>query len=185
VVLMFPRYLMIAGITVLALTLCMPQIQAMDKPDFEKVLPIVLQFIPTGVVGFLLAGLAAAFMSNFAATLNAAPAYVVNDIYKRFINANAGAKREVMLSRLFAFVFLAIGAGWRYWIPKDTSGWIASQCLWVENADTIPWRLGEVFHYLLFSESRRLNLCFKLNNYFFPLQYCIRSSLFFIPKDLK
>ena len=109
VVLMFPRYLMIAGITVLALTLCMPQIQAMDKPDFEKVLPIVLQFIPTGVVGFLLAGLAAAFMSNFAATLNAAPAYVVNDIYKRFINANAGAKREVMLSRLFAFVFLAIG----------------------------------------------------------------------------
>ena len=42
--------------------------------------------MPTGVVGFLLAGLAAAFMSNFAATLNAAPAYLVNDIYKRFIN---------------------------------------------------------------------------------------------------
>ena len=41
-VLMFPRYLMIAGITVLALAFCMPQLQAMAKPDFEKVLPLVL-----------------------------------------------------------------------------------------------------------------------------------------------
>ena len=109
VVLMFPRYMMIAGITVLAFGFCMPELQAMEKPDFEKVLPIVLQYIPTGVLGFLLAGLAAAFMSNFAATLNAAPAYVVNDIYKRYINPNAGGKKEVALSRLVALLFLAIG----------------------------------------------------------------------------
>ncbi|MFO1514347.1 MAG: sodium:solute symporter family protein [Verrucomicrobiota bacterium] len=109
-VLMFPRYMMIAGITVLALAFCMPQIQAMDKPDFEKILPMVLgEQIPTGVLGFLLAGLAAAFMSNFAATLNSAPAYVVNDIYKRFFNANAGGKKEVFLSRVVSLVFLAIG----------------------------------------------------------------------------
>src|SRR6202167_6807366 len=97
VVLMFPRYMMTAGIGVLALTFCMPQIQAMAKPDFEKVLPYVLQIIPTGVIGFLLAGLAAAFMSNFAATLNAAPAYVVDDLYKRYINPNAGGRREAAL----------------------------------------------------------------------------------------
>ena len=109
VVLMFPRYMMIAGITVMALAFCMPQIQGMGKPDFEKILPLVLQYVPTGVLGFLLAGLAAAFMSNFAATLNAAPAYVVNDIYKRFINANAGGKKEVALSRIVSLVFLVIG----------------------------------------------------------------------------
>jgi SSS family solute:Na+ symporter len=110
-VLMFPRYMMIAGITVLALAFCMPELQAQAKPDFEKILPSVLQFIPTGVVGFLLAGLAAAFMSNFAATLNAAPAYVVNDIYKRFINANADGKKEVAMSRIVSLVFLVIGIG--------------------------------------------------------------------------
>lgn len=109
VVLMFPRYMMTAGIAVLALTFCLPQIQAMAKPDFEKVLPYVLQYIPTGVIGFLLAGLAAAFMSNFAATLNAAPAYVVNDIYKRFIKSDSGGKHEVMLSRVVSLLFLAIG----------------------------------------------------------------------------
>jgi Na+/proline symporter len=110
VVLMFPRYLMIAGITVLALAFCMPQLQSQAKPDFEKILPLVLsEQVPTGVIGFLLAGLAAAFMSNFAATLNAAPAYVVNDLYKRFINPNAGGKKEVFLSRVVSLVFLVIG----------------------------------------------------------------------------
>ncbi len=110
VVLMFPRYMMIAGITVLALAFSMSELQAQGTPDFEKILPMVLtEHVPTGVVGFLLAGLAAAFMSNFAATLNAAPAYVVNDIYKRFINQNAGGKKEVALSRVVALLFLAIG----------------------------------------------------------------------------
>ena len=112
VVLMFPRYMMIAGITVLALAFCMPELQAQGKPDFEKILPLVLsEQVPAGVVGFLLAGLAAAFMSNFAATLNAAPAYVVNDIYKRFINPNAGGKKEVFLSRVVAIIFLVVGIG--------------------------------------------------------------------------
>jgi SSS family solute:Na+ symporter len=112
VVLMFPRYLMIAGITVLALAFCMPIFRAQGNPDFEKILPQVLTGqIPTGVLGFLLAGLAAAFMSNFAATLNSAPAYVVNDIYKRFINPQASGKRLVSLSRTVSIVFLVIGVG--------------------------------------------------------------------------
>ena len=39
---------------VLALAVCMPELRSMDKPDFEKLLPIVLtQYVPTGVVGFL------------------------------------------------------------------------------------------------------------------------------------
>jgi Na+/proline symporter len=110
VVLYFPRYMMITGITVLALGFCLPQLRAMDKPDLEKILPIVLsEYVPTGVLGFLLAGLMAAFMSNFAATINSAPAYIVNDIYKRFINPNASGRREVALSRVAALVILAVG----------------------------------------------------------------------------
>ncbi len=110
VVLMFPRYLMIAGITVLALAFCMPVLKAQGNPDFEKILPLVLSGqVPTGVLGFLLAGLAAAFMSNFAATLNAAPAYVVNDLYKRFYNPEASGKKLVMLSRATSILFLVIG----------------------------------------------------------------------------
>lgn len=39
-------------------------------------------------------------------------------------------------------------SAWRFWIPKGSGAWFASQCLWVENADETPWRLAEVFHYL-------------------------------------
>jgi len=109
VVLMFPRYFMIAGITVLALVFFMPQLHGQTTPDFEELLPSVLQYLPVGVVGLLLAGLLAAFMSNFAATLNAAPAYIVNDIYKRFMNPNSSAQTQVRLSRIWSVIVLATG----------------------------------------------------------------------------
>ncbi|HLP01671.1 MAG TPA: sodium:solute symporter family protein [Opitutaceae bacterium] len=131
-VLMFPRYMMIAGITVMALAFTMPALQRTETPDLEKILPMVLSTqIPVGVLGFLLAGLAAAFMSNFAATLNAAPAYVVNDIYKRFINPNAGGRREVMLSRVVSLVFLVIG--------------IAVGLLTDRITDVMMWLVGSLY----------------------------------------
>jgi len=109
-VLMFPRYMMVAGLTLMALKFCTPELRAMDKPDLERILPIVLfNYMPTGVVGFLLAGLLAAFMSNFAATVNAAPAYIVNDIYKRYINPNAPARTEIRMSRISSLAVLIVG----------------------------------------------------------------------------
>jgi Na+/proline symporter len=110
-VLYFPRYMMIAGIAVLALAFCMPDLRAMETPDFERVLPIVLvkSAMPVGIVGLLLAGLLAAFMSNFAATINAAPAYLVNDIYKRFINPHSSGQRDIWLSRAASLLVLMVG----------------------------------------------------------------------------
>ena len=109
-VLYFPRYLMIAGITVMALVYWMPGLHGTQKLDFELLLPIVLRdYIPVGIVGLLLAGLLAALMSNFAATLNAAPAYIVNDIYKRFFNPNMPPKAQVHWSRITSVIVLVIG----------------------------------------------------------------------------
>jgi solute:Na+ symporter, SSS family len=109
-VLMFPRYMMVAGLTLMALKFCTPELRAMDKPDLERILPIVLfNYMPAGVVGFLLAGLLAAFMSNFAATVNAAPAYIVNDIYKRYINPHAPARTEIRMSRISSLAVLVVG----------------------------------------------------------------------------
>src|SRR4029079_15625820 len=111
VVLYFPRYMMITGITILALAFWMPELRAMEKPDFERLLPMVLtRDVPTGVVGLLLAGLLAAFMSNFAATINAAPAYIVNDIYKRFINPHTSPHTEVAMRPSASLGVLAVGS---------------------------------------------------------------------------
>jgi Na+/proline symporter len=130
VVLTLPRYFLITGLTVLALVFFSDQIRSMGtNMDFELVLPYALgRFVPTGLLGFLIAGLLAAFMSNFAATVNAAPPYFVNDIYKRFINPNASARTYVRLSYLSSFVVVLVGAaiGWYVASVNSVVLWIVS-----------------------------------------------------------
>ena len=133
VVLTFPRYFLITGLTVLALVFFSDQIRGMgNNIDFEMVLPYALdRFVPAGLLGFLIAGLLAAFMSNFAATVNAAPPYIVNDIYKRFINPDASPRTYVRLSYVssFAVVVLGITFGWFVSSINSVVQWIVS-ALW-------------------------------------------------------
>jgi len=97
---LFPRWLMITGITVLAIVFFSPDLVAMGKDiDFEMILPYVINnFIPVGLVGLIIAGLLAAFMSTFDATVNAGASYIVNDIYKRYIKPNGTDKQYVRMS---------------------------------------------------------------------------------------
>jgi len=133
VVLTFPRYFLISGLTVLALVFFSGPIRAMGTDmDFERILPLALaMFVPSGLLGVLIAGLLAAYMSNFAATVNAAPPYFVNDIYKRFINPNASPKTYVRLSYLssFAVVVLGILIGWYVTSVNNVVIWIVT-ALW-------------------------------------------------------
>ncbi len=96
VVLMPIRYLMIAGFAALALIYYdkLDLLTTTGNIDFELILPSAIkEFAPVGLLGLLLAGLIAAFMSTFAGTLNAAQAYLVNDIYLKYINPEAGIKQ--------------------------------------------------------------------------------------------
>ena len=131
VALFIPRFLMVGGLTVLALAFLMPQLRGMGSDiDFEMVLPIAVKhFIPVGLKGVLLAGLLAAFMSTFAATVNAAPAYIVNDIYKRYINPHASNKRYIGLSYFFSLVVVAVGIGFGFIVES-----INAITLWIVSA---------------------------------------------------
>lgn len=91
VVLMPIRYFMIAGFAVLAI-LYYDKLNLLvaGQIDFEQILPsAIAEFVPVGFMGLLLAGLLAAFNSTFAGTLNAAQAYLVNDIYLRYVKPDA------------------------------------------------------------------------------------------------
>lgn len=92
VILMPIRYLMIAGFAALALVYYekLDLLTVSGNIDFELILPTAIkEFVPVGLLGLLLAGLIAAFMSTFAGTLNAAQAYLVNDIYLKYKNPEA------------------------------------------------------------------------------------------------
>lgn len=132
VVLFFPRYFMVAGITVLALAFMRPQLGGGDVLDFEQVLPIVIRdFVPIGLAGLLIAGLLAAFMSTFAGTINAAAAYLVNDVYKRYVNPDASEHTYIRASYLASLTVVIVGSAAGYFVTsvEEATQWIVS-ALW-------------------------------------------------------
>ena len=62
--------------------------------------PAMMTLLPSGLLGLLLASLAAAFMSTIASHLNWGSSYVVNDFYKRFFEPEASEKKLVLLGRI-------------------------------------------------------------------------------------
>ena len=111
VILMPIRYLMIAGFAALALIYYdkLDLITATGNVDFELILPSAIkEFAPVGLLGLLLAGLIAAFMSTFAGTLNAAQAYIVNDIYIKYQNPNATAVQIKNMNYLTGLIVVII-----------------------------------------------------------------------------
>ena len=109
-VMFFPRYMMVAGLTILALVYMGPEIQAQGAFDFEQILPYAInQFVPAGLTGLLIAGLLAAFMSTLAASVNAAPVYFVNDIYKRYFRPDESDRTYVKVSYLVSALLVVCG----------------------------------------------------------------------------
>src|SRR5210317_1607293 len=70
------RWIFIGAIAVIGVSL------GTKVVDPELVLPAVVETLPIGIKGFLVAGLMAAGMSTFDSTVNAGAAYWVKDIYQ-------------------------------------------------------------------------------------------------------
>ena len=82
--------------------------------DFELILPVALRnFIPTGLARTdHRRRCSRPSWPTYSATVNAAPAYIVNDIYKRYINPQPPAQRTlVRLSYAASIVVVVIGTG--------------------------------------------------------------------------
>jgi len=131
VILLPTRYLMIIGFAVLGL-LYFDQLDlrtATGAIDFERILPSSINsFVPAGLMGLLLAGLLAAFIGTFAGTLNAAQAYIVNDIYLKYINKTAPDKKVTGVTYLVGIivVLVSIVMGFFAGNVNDILQWIVS-----------------------------------------------------------
>ncbi|PTS98190.1 sodium:solute symporter [Pedobacter sp. HMWF019] len=106
------RYSMVMGLTVLAL-LYYNQLYLKGPDgvtDFERILPAAINtFLPVGVLGLVLTGLLGAFMGTFSGTLNAAQAYIVNDIYLKYVNPEASTQKIIRMNYLVGILVVAIG----------------------------------------------------------------------------
>ena len=72
--------------------------------------PAMLFLLPSGLLGIVIASLAAAFMSTISSHLNWGASYISIDFYKRFVKKNATEKEVVFMGRI-STVILMILAG--------------------------------------------------------------------------
>lgn len=112
IILLPVRYAMIIGLTVLAL-LYYDQLDITSRQgvtDFELILPATInQFLPVGILGLVFTGLIGAFMGTFTGTLNAAQAYIINDIYLKYIHPSASARTIMSMNYLVGILVVMIG----------------------------------------------------------------------------
>ena len=62
--------------------------------------PAMLTFLPHGLLGLVMASLVSAYMSTVSTQLNWGASYMVNDLYRRFIEPGATEKRLVVIGRV-------------------------------------------------------------------------------------
>ena len=70
---------------------------------------VMIDHLPTGLRGLLLATFAAAYMSTISAQINWGTSYIINDIYKRFVLKSASEKHYVLVSRIATLIMVILG----------------------------------------------------------------------------
>lgn len=106
-------------IIALASLIIFPQISDMQEafPNIEAgklgndlAYSAMLTFLPTGLIGIVMASLIAAVMSTLSTHLNWGSSYVVNDFYARFIKPEASDKELVLVGRLSTVGLMVLAA---------------------------------------------------------------------------
>lgn len=120
---MIPRFSLVAGIVFVVMS------GSLGVTDPEKILPVALRdstLIPTGVRGFLMAALLAAFMASLSATLNAGASIIVRDIVD-VLKPGLGQKALVRFGHLATLGMLLFGI-----IAGINAGSINKIWLWMQ-----------------------------------------------------
>ncbi len=93
--------------------------------DPELAYPMmIVEVLPTGLKGLLVAAFMAAFMSTVDTHLCWGGSYVVNDIYKRFIRPDATPKHYVFVSRISIIGILLLSALAAWQMDSIAGAWI-------------------------------------------------------------
>ncbi|HEV2146937.1 MAG TPA: sodium:solute symporter family protein [Longimicrobiaceae bacterium] len=90
-----------------------------DLEDKELGYPmLMLEFLPTGLLGLVVASLLAAFMSTVSTLINWSASYMTNDLYARFLRPGA-SQRELVAAARVSSVLVTVIAAWAAFQAQD------------------------------------------------------------------
>jgi Na+/proline symporter len=73
--------------------------------------PAMLTFLPSGLLGLMVAGLLAAYVSTISTHLNWGTSYLVHDWYRRFVRADRDERHYVLVGRISTALLMLTAAG--------------------------------------------------------------------------
>ena len=109
-------------LTALAVVILYP---GLENPG-EGYVRAVIDLMPSGLRGLMIAGFAAAYMSTISTHLNWGASYVVNDVYLRFVRPGASERRTVLVSRLTTLALFGLSllsTWWLYNVGSIEAAW--------------------------------------------------------------
>lgn len=93
-----------------------------DLADPELGYPrLMLDFLPAGILGLVVASLVAAFMSTVSTTINWSASYLTHDLYVRFARPRASSRERVVAARVASVVVTALGAAAAFYSENVTT----------------------------------------------------------------
>ena len=72
--------------------------------------PAMLRFLPTGMLGLMIAGLLAAYVSTISTHLNWGTSYLVHDLYRRFVKRDAPEPHYIFMGRIVTALLMVLAA---------------------------------------------------------------------------
>jgi Na+/proline symporter len=84
---------------------------------------LILKLMPSGLLGLVLASFIAAFMSTVDTHINFGAAYMVNDLYRRFLMREASEKHYVRASQVSTVLMLLLAVVIAYNLDSVSEAW--------------------------------------------------------------
>jgi len=99
-----------------------PEVTSGDQETIYVLM--IREFLGPGLKGLLLVTFIAAFMSTVSTQLNLGASYLLNDVYRRFINRNGSDAHYISASRLLTFLLTVVSGIIAFQIKNIGDAWI-------------------------------------------------------------
>ena len=80
--------------------------------------PAMLVFLPSGLLGLVVASLAAAYMSTISTHLNWGASYLVDDVYRRFVAPDEDERHYVRVGRIATVGLIVLASAVSFWLSN-------------------------------------------------------------------
>jgi Na+/proline symporter len=95
-----------------------------NTTDPGKMFPkLMLLYLPSGLLGLLIAAFLAAYMSTLASQTNWGTSYIINDLYRPFVKPGASEKYYVNVSRVTTFLLMILSLVFTSQLDRISDAW--------------------------------------------------------------